>query len=192
MFEFLTRKHNIADNSFGLPKPELEPVPEDKKEDKTVEYFIKTGGFQGNNLVQFTQNLFSLIARQKEISQGVFFLCDKIKSKPVLRFISGYAYQKSEESEEILKFGEGFPGQVAKDGKLMNITDIPEGYMTIESGLGKASPASLIIFPIKHNGKMLAVIELASFHKFTEEDERFFEEISPAIAKQLVKCIANT
>jgi putative methionine-R-sulfoxide reductase with GAF domain len=108
-----------------------------------------------------------------------------------LRFLSGYACPESPENQDILEIGEGFPGQVAKDGRLINITSIPEGYMTIESGLGKSSPVSLVIFPIKSNGNVIAVIELASFHRFNREDEEFFEMISPAIAEQILKCTAK-
>lgn len=192
MSEFLKGQESIGNNSNGSSNEFSGAELQNYGMTRTVEHFIKTGDFAGNNLIQFSQELFSLIARQKEISQGVFFLCDTYEGMPVLRFLSGYAYQKSSETEEMLMFGEGFPGQVAKDGKLMNMTDIPEGYMSIQSGLGKASPASLIIFPIMHEGKTLAVIELASFHKFTSEDEKFFEDISPAIAEQMIKTMSNS
>ena len=75
-----------------------------------------------------------------------------------------------------------------KDGKIMNLTDIPDGYFIIESGLGKAAPVSLLIFPVKKGNDVLAVIELSSFRKFTDEDERFFEMIAPSIAEQILKC----
>jgi two-component system chemotaxis sensor kinase CheA len=159
---------------------------------RSVEHAVKMEDFNGTSLMHLSQELFSLIARQIEISQGVFFLCETKDGKQVLKFLSGYAYQKPSETDEILMFGEGFPGQVAKDGKLINITEIPEGYMSIQSGLGKASPASLIIFPVLYEGNTLAVIELASFHKFTREDEQFFVDISHAFAEQMMKCIANS
>lgn len=192
MFDFLTRQNNIR-NCTDEPAKVIDKA--DLHNDgmtRTVEQFITTGDYNGNSLTQFSQELLSLIARQKEISQGVFFLSDKNDGIPVLKFLSGYAYMQSSETEEMIMFGEGLPGQVAKDGKLMNLTDIPEGYMSIQSGLGKASPASLIIFPIMHEGNTLAVIELASFHKFTSEDEKFFEEISPAIAEQMLKNMPNS
>jgi len=138
------------------------------------------------NLIQFSQKLLSDIAREKEISQGVFFIAEKNDGKSVLRYLSGYAHQLPESGNEIIEFGEGFPGQVAKDSKLVIINDIPEGYMSIESGLGKGSPVSLILFPVKHNDTVLAVIELASFHRFTQEDEKFFEQLTPSIAEQII------
>jgi GAF domain-containing protein len=192
MFEFLTGQNTKSINSVESAELIINDDLPGNEMIRTVESFVKLGDYSATSLINFTQELFSLIARQKEISQGVFFLCDTNDGIPVLKFLSGYAYNRSTESEEMLLFGEGLPGQVAKDGKLINITDIPDGYMSIQSGLGKASPASLIIFPIIHEGNTLAVIELASFHKFTREDEQFFEDISPAIAEQMLKCIANS
>jgi GAF domain-containing protein len=192
MFEFLTKQDIRKDNTVESEEVVKKDNLATDETDRTFEHFIKRGDYEGSSLIHFSQELFSLIARQKEISQGVFFLCDTDEGVPVLKFLSGYAYQKSSESENMLLFGEGLPGQVAKDGKLINLSEIPDGYISIQSGLGKASPASLIIFPIIHEGKTLAVIELASFHRFTREDEQFFEAISPAIAEQMLKSMSNS
>jgi two-component system, chemotaxis family, sensor kinase CheA len=139
-----------------------------------------------DELVNYSQSLLSSFAKEKEISQGVFFIATVSEGKQILKYLSGYANQQPEPEDEIIAFGEGFPGQVAKDGKLVIINDIPEGYMSIESGLGKAAPASLIIFPIKHEGNVLAVIELASFYQFTQEDGIFFEKFTLSVAEQIL------
>jgi GAF domain-containing protein len=194
MSEFLTSENIISDNSEVKTEPfhTKEIVHAQNIRYQMIESFTKKNVYHGKSILQYSQKLLSSLAREKEISQGVFFISDKKDDKPVLKFLSGYAYQNPENNEEILEFGEGFPGQVAKDGKLLNIADIPEGYLPIESGLGKASPVSLIIFPVIHDEKVLAVIELASFHKFSYEDELFFQEISPSVAEQIQKCIAKS
>jgi len=192
MFDFLTRQNIISDSTEDPAKVKDNAELHNDGMNRKVEQFLKMGDFNGKSLQHFSHELFSLIAREMEISQGVFFLGEKNDGIQVLKFLSGYAYQISSETEDMIMFGEGLPGQVAKDGKLMNLTDIPEGYMSIQSGLGKASPASLIIFPIVHEGNTLAVIELASFHKFTREDEKFFEAISTVIAEQILKNMTNS
>jgi putative methionine-R-sulfoxide reductase with GAF domain len=144
--------------------------------------------FKGKSVYPYSVKILSFLAREKEISQGAFFVADIKDGKQVLKLISGYAMSDTESVNMILEFGEGFPGQVAKDCKLVNITNIPEGYLTIESGLGKASPNSLILFPVSYNDKVIAVIELASFREFTRDDELYFEDISLLIAEQIVKC----
>ncbi len=145
----------------------------------------------GHDLVVYSRKLLSLLAKEKEISQGIFYLVDNINNKDVLRVLSAYAYESTETGDRTFEVGEGFPGQVAKDGTLINIFDVPDGYISIVSGLGKADPASLIIFPVIHNEKVIAVIELASFHRFTEEDEIFFTKFSTTVAEKIAGYCKN-
>lgn len=148
------------------------------------------GGFMlqaGNEekLVKYASECLSLFSREKEISRGEFFLVDKGNGAHFIRLISSYASPDANSEGIMLEIGEGLPGQVAKDGRMMIITDIPGGYF-ITSGLGKALPESLIVFPVKSGEKILAVIELASFHKFTNKDEQYFSEVSGSIADHII------
>lgn len=152
-----------------------------------IEDFKRKISFMDKSLTGYSFRLLSVLAREREISQGAFFITDRKDDKKVLKFLSGFASPDPKNLVDILEFGEGFPGQVAKEGKLLKILNIPEGYLKIESGLGKALPVSLIIFPIKNMEEILAVIELASFHNFSKEDEIFFTKISDVIAEQIIK-----
>ncbi|HEX2976168.1 MAG TPA: GAF domain-containing protein [Bacteroidales bacterium] len=190
MLDFLTRKkkeRSEAEDTAGILFDGKAPAREQVKHDP-VESFILNNNFHGTSLAQYSLKCLSRIAKEKEISQAAFFIREEKDGRPVVRFIAGFATPEPEESHSILELGEGFPGQVAKDGKLMNLSEIPEGYLVIESGLGKAAPVSLILFPVKNGDDVLAVIELSSFHKFTGDDEQFFKSISPSIAEQILKC----
>jgi hypothetical protein len=153
-----------------------------------VESFIRNNKYNGTSLAQYSVKCLSTLAREKEISQGAFFVADEREGKKVIRFVSGFASPDPEEMQNILEIGEGFPGQVAKDGRLMNISDIPEGYLEIQTGLGKSSPVSLLVFPVKHEENVLAVIEVSSFRRFSKDDEHYFNSIAPSVAEQLLKC----
>jgi hypothetical protein len=194
MLEFLTRQNHKPGNSLADTK--LPPVNEVKplncSRQEMVKAFIEKNTFHGKSMMQYSIKCLSLLAKEREISQGAFFIPDKVDDKPVIKFLSAFASPDPENMTDIIELGEGFPGQVAKDGNMINISDIPEGYLTIESGLGKSAPASLIVFPVKYEDKIIAVIELASFHKFTTDDELYFSEISHSIAEQLHKCITRS
>jgi GAF domain-containing protein len=153
-----------------------------------VRKFISANNFSNLTLTEYISGCFSLLAKEKEISQGAFYIIDEKDNKPCLRFISGFAIPHPDEVQEFLYLDEGLPGQVAVSGDLINISDIPGDYFMIESGLGKGKPASLIIFPVKHENKVIAIIELSSFCTFTADDQSFFMEISPSIAEQIMKC----
>lgn len=153
---------------------------------RKVMEFMRRCPVNGHSILQYSMNLLSLLAKEKEISRGAFFISDMLEGRPVIRLLSSFASPDPDNNELILEYGEGLPGQVAKDARMMSISDVPEGYIIV-SGLGKASPASLIIFPVKKNEKVAAVIELASFHRFTHDDELFFNELSPYIAEEIFK-----
>jgi len=157
---------------------------QDKKKD-SVEEPVKKPGTIRHDLVAYSRKLLSMLAKEREISQGIFYIVDKKDDKDFLKVLSAYAYESTDTGDRIFEWGEGFPGQVAKDGTLINIFDVPVGYISIVSGLGKADPASLILFPVIHDEKVIAVIELASFHKFTEEDEIFFTKFSTTVAEKI-------
>jgi transcriptional regulator with GAF, ATPase, and Fis domain len=148
--------------------------------------FIRRFGNPGSDLMEFAQKVLSQIAREKEIIQGVFLMLVNEENVQKLRFLSGYACMKLENEEHEFLLGEGLPGQVAKEGKILILKDVPQGYITIRTGLGQASPNSLIIFPVKSENKILGVIELASFHEFTSADEEFFTSLSELIAGQMI------
>lgn len=146
---------------------------------------------QGTELIIYSRKVLSLLAKEKEICQGIFYFVDRSAKTPVLRILSAYAYDTTETEKRVFDIGEGFPGQVAKDGALINIFDVPDGYITIVSGLGSSDPSSLILFPVIHDEKVLAVIELASFHRFTEDDEAFFTRFAGSVAEKMAGMIHN-
>ncbi len=189
MFKFLKKYDPVKAVSADNQQVDVISKSESPENNQimTLENLKKKIGSLGNDPVQFAQKLLSLLAKEKEISQGIFFIAVNKKGKHVLKFLSGYAYENPDMENQEIEFGDGFTGQVAKDARLMNISEVPEGYISIVSGLGKATPASILIFPVVNGNEVLAVIELASFHRFTDEDENFFIEISSSIADQLIK-----
>ncbi len=127
------------------------------------------------------------IANDLDAVQGAIFLT---KQKDVdmkkIELFAGYAYYLPESKILTYEFGEGLAGQVAKDGNLVNISSIPEGYISVISGLGNSSPTNLILVPIKNEQEeVLGVIEIASFKIFNQKDELFLKEVALLLAKEI-------
>jgi methyl-accepting chemotaxis protein len=57
----------------------------------------------------------------------------------------------------------------------------------IVSGLGSAYPKFLLIVPIKKNGTVDGVIELASFTRISEDQKKFVEEAGKLISDKIKK-----
>ena len=114
---------------------------------------------------KLAQDILSAFAKELNIVQGLFFMNKKDNSK--FSVIASYAYYSPEPPKDF-NVGEGISGQAAKDQKILNINNIPEGYITVLSGLGSTTPRNLLIVPIVYKGETIAVFETASFEKFPE------------------------
>lgn len=128
-----------------------------------------------NDIEKYGETLLANIAKTVEIVQGQLYLKDL--QTEVFRFRAGYAFF-SEITPPEYREGETLAGQVAKNQKLVNIDSIPEGYISILSGLGKGSPKHLIIAPIiSPDNKTIGIFELASFKPFGVEHEELFTQL---------------
>lgn len=99
-----------------------------------------------------------------------------------LKYQAGYAFHKPEGQSLVFDFGDGLCGQVAVDKNIIVLKDIPDGYVEVISGLGQASPKSLVLIPVLHEGRTIGVIELASFTNFSDGDVSFFESLTELLA----------
>ncbi|WP_312094722.1 ATP-binding protein [Niallia sp.] len=96
---------------------------------------------------------------------GVFYFLNKKGEARYLEEIGHYAFH-NEDRPSIIQLGEGLVGQAAKENKSISLIDIPEGYIKIKSGSGEAEPKQVLIYPVSYEGKVLAIVELASLQYF--------------------------
>ncbi|MDT8432403.1 MAG: GAF domain-containing protein, partial [Bacteroidales bacterium] len=81
--------------------------------------------------------------------------------------------------------GEGLNGQVAKNGQVQVIRNIPDHYATVFSGLGSGKPAYLAIIPLVANEHTLAVIEVAGFRWSDDNLEQLFHVIARTLSEKI-------
>ncbi|MGW1281301.1 HAMP domain-containing protein [Streptomyces tsukubensis] len=87
--------------------------------------------------------------------------------------------------------GETLIGTAAEEKRTIQV-NVPPGYLKISSGLGEASPAYVIVLPVLFEGKVLGVIELASFQPFTHIQRDFLNQIAEMIATSVNTISVNT
>jgi GAF domain-containing protein len=71
------------------------------------------------------------------------------------------------------------------------LTEVPQGYCSISSGLGEASPSSILIVPLKIEEQVLGVVELASFKEYQGYEIEFVEKIASNIASSILSIQTN-
>jgi putative methionine-R-sulfoxide reductase with GAF domain len=125
------------------------------------------------------------ICNELEACQGALYVTRQQEQRRILELAASYAYFFAESKTICYEFGEGLVGQVAKEGRTINISTIPEGYITIVSGLGSSSPNHLIIVPLNYENVVFGVLELASFKEISKPDEVFLNNLASILAKSL-------
>ena len=110
----------------------------------------------------------------------------------VLQFQAGYGYEERKHLSTSFRVGEGLVGQCAKERKRILLTDVPDDYVTINSGLGESTPLNIIVLPVLFEGTVRAVIELASFSPFSPTHQSFLDQLTESIGLMLNTVDANT
>ncbi|MFF4229946.1 HAMP domain-containing protein [Streptomyces sp. NPDC001820] len=132
---------------------------------------------------------------------GAFFLADPdqngtpsrtTSTTKGLAFIAGYGSAQSSTVDTTGMPGHGLVRQAALEKKRILLEEAPPDYIKINSGLGEASPASVVIIPILFEDKLLGVIELASFSRFSDVHLAFFDQFVNTIGVAINTIIANS
>lgn len=132
-----------------------------------------------------SSKVLSEICKEVEACQGAVYITHIDGSKRQVELFSSFAYPVADSERVVFEFGEGLVGQAAKEGRILNIDSVPEGYINILSGLGSSSPTNLIIIPIIHQEKVCGVVEISSFKKFTSRDEKLLNDSFAHLAPKL-------
>ncbi|MFG2754746.1 HAMP domain-containing protein [Streptomyces xanthophaeus] len=108
-----------------------------------------------------------------------------------LRMRGSYAYAGGQMPISF-RPGEGLIGTVAEEKRTILVENTPPGYLKISSGLGEAPPAHVIVLPVLFEGKVLGVIELASFQPFTQIQKDFLSQIAEMIGTSVNTISVNS
>jgi signal transduction histidine kinase/HAMP domain-containing protein/CheY-like chemotaxis protein len=108
---------------------------------------------------------------------------------PDLALIAGYGLQGSTDVPGVM--AQGLVRQAALEQRRILVQEVPRDYLKVSSGLGEADPASIVIIPILFEDTLLGVIELASFHRFSDVHLAFFDQFVNTIGVAINTILAN-
>lgn len=124
--------------------------------------------------------------------QGVFYVLDSEADPPLLKLLGSYAFQERKNLANQFHLGEGLVGQCALENQRILLTNAPNDYIRIRSGLGEALPLNIVVLPIQFEKQVVAVLELASFQRFTPIHLAFLEQATEGIGVVLNTIAADT
>ena len=147
---------------------------------------------ESSNIEVLCKKLVSKLVTYLDIIQGgIFILVRDEYGETSFELKGAYAYGREKFIEKKVEPNEGLIGRVYKEKEIVLLTDLPENYTYITSGLGSTNPKSLILLPLLTDEKeVLGVIELASLDYFGDYQISFLEKLCNSITATIT--IAQT
>lgn len=128
-------------------------------------------------LDQLGEQVLKFIAEYLDAHAGAFFAFEAGR----FRRTASYGIPAGSSVPQSFEAGDGLLGQAAKDGRTFILESIPDGYLTIGSGLGKSPPRHLLVAPVRSDGIVNGVIELGFVHPIDAATTELFERVQELV-----------
>src|SRR5256714_5167141 len=159
------------------------------KDKNTAHDWLKTNLAKFTRLLQGQRDLLAVsklilseLAPLVSMQHGVFYFNEGPEGGEAdLKLLASYAYRARKNVANRFRVGEGLVGQCAFEKDRILLVDVPSDYIHINSGLGEAKPLNIVVLPVLFEGQVKAVIELASFHRFSDIHLTFFDQLTESI-----------
>ena len=145
-----------------------------------------------DNLDELTFDIISNMVQYTNSNQGgIFIVNDNDKENVFLEMTACYAYDRQKFLARKIENGEGLVGRCYQEQEKIFLTDIPDNYIKISSGLGEDKPKCLLLVPLAYNDNIFGIMEIASFNNYQEFEIEFMERIGESIAATISSVKAN-
>jgi PAS domain S-box-containing protein len=139
-----------------------------------------------DNIEDLSARLISELVEYTDSIQGSLFIVNKEDEQNIKIVLKGaYAYNRQKYIDKEIAPGQGLVGQCYLEKEFIYLSEIPENYVSIRSGLGEANPTHILISPMKLNEEVFGIIELASFQPYQEHHRDFIEKVGESIASTI-------
>lgn len=187
--EFDIKNQALNDNEAKLNSyiEEIKIAQEEEKKrnwaSDGMSQFVEILRSNNDELKYLSEVIISKLTNYLKVNQGSILVLNEDDEKDkYLELTAVYAYDRKRFQEKRIEIGQGLVGQAFLEKDVIYLKKVPQEYIQITSGLGEATPSSVLIVPLVINEKVYGVIELASFRPFEQFEIDFLKKLGENIA----------
>ncbi|MBX3339961.1 MAG: response regulator [Nitrospira sp.] len=130
------------------------------------------------SVITLADNVLHELTAYMDAQGGAIFVADGSKFQRV----ATHGVPDGTSLPESFQAGDGLLGQALHTKRPLVVHDLPEGYFTVGSALGRSAPRHLLIAPFGVDGLTNTVVELAFFHPVHQSDRELIDRVAESIA----------
>ncbi len=193
-------EEDVLGNSLLQMRDNLQKVAkEDKRRAWSNEGFARFMNLMRNHQTEIkgmTQALVPELVKYLGANQGgIYIFAESSEQEGYLELSAMYAWNKIKTVEQRIyvqeDYAEGLVGQAYLEKEPIYLTEVPDDFVRITSGLGEANPTSILIQPLIYNEKVYGVLEIASFRNYEEFERDFVSKLAESIASSIASLKIN-
>ena len=188
--------------SENILKKNLEEVQKAQEEEKNRAW-VTEGLGRINNLTRqydnpaaLSKEVISEIVKYIDANQGAIYLVEKDEEseEAYMEMKAAFAFGRRKAIKDKVRPGEGLIGQCYLEKDMIYLTEVPDDFVRIKSGLGDAPPKNIVIMPLMTNEKIEGILEIASFQVLPDYKIDYLKKLGESLATSfsMNKINANT
>jgi signal transduction histidine kinase len=188
-FEPLGEKDRLGNALLQMRKQLQLAAQEDQQQNWITKGYAKMSDVirkNNDNLQNLSDRFLIELIDYLNFNQGGLFLIETENDEQYLTLTASYAYNRKKHLQKRIKlnpeYAENLLGQVFLERNRVYLSDVPQDYLRITSGLGEASPNHLLIIPLQSNEIMEGILEIAAFQPIEPYQIEFIERVCETLA----------
>ncbi len=142
-----------------------------------------SGMMQGQrSIASVAQLIMSELTPLVDAQHGAFYMMEAdAHDASILHLIASYGFGGRKTLANGYRLKESLIGQCAFEKKRILLSEVPDNFIYIATGMGAAPPRSVVVLPVLFEGQIKAVIELASFKQFSSNHLTFLDQLMASV-----------
>lgn len=179
----------LADSRESVSKKDSQIAMLNEALDKKKEFVNKVSDFlvrvqEATDLTTLGNDVIQSLSKSIDACQGVFYKVDNMKKPTEFQLVGSFAFHAEE--GKVVSYQDGLIGQAASEKRIQIFDEVPEDHIEVVSGLGSSTSVNLVLVPIVNSGTTIGMIELASFHNFSADDQSFLEHVASSLGTKML------